>query len=111
MFLSVKFRWFITFSKLTVQLDEYLTWQRVAKPIVLVFFPTSLFSPLYSEILKSIIVKSRDSCWEHGSPIIKLSLKCFEIVIYHLNINLFSSFLNWGFQGFSDICCVCRDDT
>lgn len=62
------------------------------KPIVLVFFPTSLFSPLYSEILKSMIVKSRDSRWEHGLPIIKLSLKCFEIVIYHLNINLFCSF-------------------
>lgn len=94
------------------QLDEYLTWKWVAKHIVFIFFQQLLsFSPLHCETLKSIIVKSRDSCWEHGLPVVKCSLKCFKIAIYPLNRNLLCSFLKWGFQGPCDICCACRDST
>lgn len=79
------------------------------------FFPISIFFPLVLWNSQSTVVKSRDSCWQHGLPIMKLSLRYCKIAMYPLNRksyrNLLCSFLNHGFQGPCDICCACRGST
>lgn len=123
MLLSVKMQRFFffnlwSFAGLLVLSSWLYSWMSTClgselRSILSSFFSNnfSVFSPLHCEILKSIIVKSRDSCWEHGLPVVKCSLKCFKIAIYPLNRNFLCSFLKWGFQGPCDICCACRDST